>query len=121
MHKFTDFSDPQLKQLPSTHQSAVKHALGHLHAIYGSNPDPRDHGFVAYIECGDRPESVSSAIGRDVSQGLEGVFRDGACLVGVVLWGNSGAGVTLVCPQDQDHAPQMTAIFQNHLCGEGRP
>jgi len=121
MHKFSDFSDPHLKQLPPSHRSAVEHALDHLHAIYGSNPDPEDHGFVAYVESGDTPVSVSSALGRDLSLALEGVFRDGDCLVGVVLWGNSGAGVTLASPREKEHAPQVAAILRSHLCGEGRP
>jgi len=121
MHKFSNFSDLHLKQLPVSHRSAVEHALDHLQAIYGSNPDPEDQGYVAYVERGDTPDSVSSAIGQDLSFALESVFQDGGCLVGVVLWGNSGAGVTLVCPREKDHAPQVAIILLEHLGGEGRP
>lgn len=115
MRTFTRFSDPSLQHLPPPHRSVVEHALEKLQAVCGPVPDALLDGFVGYVEAQDTPESVSSAIGRDLSRCLEGAFRNGSCLVGVVLWGNSGAGVTLVCPQDHGHAPGVASLLRGHL------
>lgn len=115
MHKFSDFSDPHLKKLPPSHRRAVGHALGHLLALCGDHSPPPDFGFVAYVEPEDTPDGLSSAVGKDLPLGLEGAFCDGDCLVGVVLWGNSGAGVTVVCPLEKDHAPAVAEILRGHL------
>jgi len=113
MFTFTRTTDPNLARLPPDHRPAVLHALATLCTIYGHPPAPEEEGFVAYVEAQDTPQSLRSAIGRNV-EALEGVYRDGPCLVGVILWNNE-AGVTLVCPDLDDHAPQIVRTLRHHL------
>lgn len=111
----TSPTDPRISNLPPPHQPAILTTLHNLGAIYPPEPDPETQGFVAYVEARDDPLSIHRAIDRDLASNLEGVFRDGPCLVGVVLWGNAGAGVTIVCPDEEGHAPAIVSILESHL------
>lgn len=113
MFTFTRTTDPNLARLPPDHRPAVQHALATLSAIYGHPLDPEEEGFVAYVEAQDTPQSLCSAIGRNIDA-LGGVYRDGPCLGSVILWNNE-AGVTLVCPDLEDRAPQIVRILRHHL------
>ncbi len=113
MFTFTRTTDPNLARLPPDHRPAVLHALATLCEIYGHPPDPDEEGFVAYVEGQDTPQSLRTALRAPVD-GLEGVFRDGPCLVGIILWNNE-AGVTLVCPDQGGHALEVARILKEHL------
>lgn len=119
MITFTSTADPRLASLPPPARPIVSAHLHTLHSICDREPDPEEDGFVGYVEPQDTPESLASAIGRNLAQ-LEGVFPEGDCLVGVVLLGNSGAGITLVCPLLPNHAPQVASLLREHLPAKER-
>lgn len=114
MLTFTSTADPRLASLPPPALPVVAAHLHNLAAIFGREPGPYQDGFVAYVEAQDTPPSVRSETGRDIDD-LESVFRDGPFLVGVLLWGNSGAGVTLVCPDLDGYASEIVRALRNHL------
>ena len=70
-------------------------------------------------DAGFDPYRLALGLGRNLAQ-LEGVFPEGNCLVGVVLLGNSGAGITLVCPLLPNHAPQVATLMREHLPAKER-
>ncbi len=114
MLTFTSTTDPRLYGLPPPAHPVVVNHLNTLMAIFGRGIDHYEDGFVGYIEGDDTPQSVRSEIGRDISD-LEIVFRDGPYLVGILLWGNSGSGVTLVCPDLDEYAPEIVHVLRKHL------
>ncbi|WP_432821166.1 hypothetical protein [Trichloromonas sp.] len=114
MLKITSTTDPRLARLPPAIRIVVTNQLLALRSTCRGDPDPEKDGFVGYVEPQDTPQSVESAIGLSLSQ-IEGVFLDGGCMVGVILWGNSGAGVSLVCPQSFAHALQVAQQLREHL------
>jgi hypothetical protein len=113
--KLVSAKDPRLRSIPPEHRPAVERAIESLAAVFGREPDPGRDGFVGYVGSQDTRETVRREAGRDLSR-LEGAFRDGPCLVGVLLWGNAGAGVTLVCPERNGHAPEVASTMREHLC-----
>ena len=110
MLAFTSTTDPRLARLPPPARSII---INHLHTLR-SLSHPKEDGFVAYVEPQDTPEMLESAIGRPLAQ-IEGVFQEGDLLIGVVLWGNAGAGVTLVCSQTGTHAVMVAEQLRQHL------
>lgn len=119
MITFTSTTDPRLASLPPPARSVVAAHLHILRSICGREPDPKEDGFVSFVEPQDTPESLALGLGRNLAQ-LEGVFPEGNCLVGVVLLGNSGAGITLVCPLLPNHAPQVATLMREHLPAKER-
>ena len=115
MLKFTSTTDPRLARLPPNHRNVLEHAITTLCSLYPPEPEPDSQGFVAFIEQQDEPEILLSAIGRDLEQSIECAFRDGSCLAGVTLWGNSGAGITIICPEEEGYAPEIARILRDHL------
>ena len=119
MLKFTRFSDLRYSQLsscsalPPPYRQPVTKALNNLCSIIG--PDLTDRGFVVFVEENDTLAEVNNVCCRDISTGLEGAFLDGNCLIGVVLWGNSGDGVTIVCPNVPNYAEEIANILRKHL------
>jgi hypothetical protein len=109
--------DSQLTNVPTCYKSIVKKAVLNLCSIRGPEDSPEGHGFVVFIEPQDQPDQISALIGKDLSLALEGAFRDGGCLVGVIIYGNSGSGVTLVCPETTNYASAIGDIFRSHLSG----
>ncbi len=114
MLTFTSITDPQLARLPPPVRSIIINHLHTLRSFSHGEPDPEEDGFVGFVEPQDNPEIVESAVGRSLTQ-LEGVFQEGDFLIGVVLWGNAGAGVTLVCPQIGTHAVLIAEQLRQHL------
>ena len=107
---FKDVKDPRISSLPPPCQSTVLSAIYTLMEI--SNPE--DQSFVVFIEAGDSPESLTPVLVRPLHS-IESVFRGGPCLVGVILWGNSGAGVTIVCPDEEGYASEVANILKQHI------
>ena len=114
MHIFTSTTDPCIASLPPPYQASVLSAIRTLLEISNGKSTPKDQGFVAFIEAKDTPESLTSVLVRPLVS-IESAFRDGSCLIGVILWGNSGAGVTIVCPDEDGYAPEITSILKQHL------
>lgn len=115
MHVFTNITDPRLARSPPEYRLVLERAITTLCSFYPPKPDSDRQGFVAFIETEDRPKDLTSKIGCSLGRGLECIFCDGSCLVGVVLWGNSGEGVTIVCPEQDGYAPEIAQILRNHL------
>mgnify|MGYP001449180979 CR=1 FL=1 len=117
MRKFTRLNDPLLASLPPPFKGVVRRALQTLCSIFGPELDPEVQGFVVFIEPVDDLLKINAAIARNMDTALEGVFRDGYCLIGVVLWGNSGEGVTIVCPDQPGYAVGAAQIMRSHIKG----
>ena len=113
MLKLKSTSDSQLSSLPPPYRQPVKNALQNLCSILG--PDPSDRGFVVFVEENDTLADINNTCCRDISTALEGAFLDGNCLIGVVLWGNSGEGVTIVCPDQNGYAEEIAEVLRKHL------
>lgn len=111
MQKFT--SPSQLSSLPPPYRPAVKNALQTLCSSLG--PDLTDRGFVVFVEENDTLLEVNHVCHRDISIALEGAFLDGNCLIGFVLWGNSGDGVTIVCPNRKGYAEEIVNALRQYL------
>ena len=111
---FNDTTDPRISNLPPPYQAPVLSAIRTLLEITGQKTPRKDQGFVAFIEAEDTPESLTPAFVRPLAS-IESAFRNGSCLVGVILWGNSGAGVTVVCPDEDGYAPEVARILKQHL------
>ena len=107
-------SPSQLSSLPPPYRQSVINALNNLCSILG--PDlSEDRGFVVFVEENDTLADINHACHRDISTSLEGAFMDGNCLIGVVLWGNSGEGVTIVCPNVDGYAEEVAEVLRKHL------
>jgi len=111
---FTDTTDPRISDLPPPYQKPVLSAIRTLQEISGSKTPRKDQGFVGFIDAEDTPESLTPAFMRPLHS-IESAFRDGLCLVGVILWGNCGDGVTIVCPDEDGYAPEVASILRQHL------
>jgi hypothetical protein len=107
-------SPSQLSSLPPPYRPPTLNALKNL----PPSPDPSDRGFVLFVEENDTLTEINHACCRDISTSLEGAFLDGNCLIGVVLWGNSGDGVTIVCPDQEGYAEEIAEVLRRHLGGE---
>ena len=111
---FTRPTDPRITNLPPPYQLPVRSAIHTLLEISNCKISPKDQGFVAFIEPKDTPESLTPAFVRPLAS-IESAFRNGSCLVGVILWGNSGPGVTIICPDEEDYAPEIVSILIQHI------
>jgi hypothetical protein len=111
---FTDTTDPRISNIPPPYQPPVLSAIRTLLESSNHKSSPNDQGFVAFIEAEDTPESLTPAFVRPLLSN-ECAFRKGSCLIGVILWGNSGAGVTIVCPAEDGYAPEVASILKQHI------
>lgn len=114
MRRFRSTEEVYAAQLPDWQHLAVAEAVRGMEATFGTGFSEK-RGFVVLVEPGDTLESVEPETGLSLQhKGLETAWRRHGCLVGLTLWGNSGDGVTWVCPERPGHAPQV----QEHLRGE---
>ena len=111
----TSPTDPRLVGLPPPVRRVVLDQLDTLLATAGRDPIPADDGFVALLQPHDTEQVIVRALGHDLGTTLEGTFRSGPCLVGVILLGNSGAAIALVCPDDVTAPPALRALLSEHL------
>jgi len=110
MLKLTSISQLSSRSaLPPPYRPAVEHALQNL------GPDLTARGFVLFVERNDTLAEINNCCSRDISTSLEGTFIDGNCLIGVVLWGSSGEGVTIVCPNVDDYADEVADVLRKYL------
>ena len=116
MITFTNVTDSRISSLSPPYQETVLNAIRILVQI--TPADSHDHGFVAFIEPSDTPEMLTHELRRPLSS-LESSFRVDSCIFSMILWGNSGAGVTIVCPDEDGYAPEIVSILRQHLGPEG--
>ena len=114
---FTHCNDPGLERIPPEYRPATVQAIKTLRSIPTTDTpfNAEVQGCVVFVETDDRPDGLYPAIKRDLDCSLEGVTRESCCLVGVIIWGNSGDGVAIVCPNKKDYAPEIVQILKNHL------
>ena len=114
MLMFTSSTDPRLSSLPPPIRSVIIRQILILCALCQGKPDAEQDGFVGYVEPQDTPQTVEIGIGRPLER-IEGVFIEGGSLVAVILWGNAGAGISLVYPQAEGHAPAVAEKLRQLL------
>jgi hypothetical protein len=112
---YTRNTDPRLGDLPPPVRMVVLDQLRTLQATAGRDPVPEDDGCVVLLQPHDTPQVAGRIVGHDLGATLEGTFRSGPCLVGVVLLGNSGAAISVVCPDDATAPPALRALLLEHL------
>ena len=111
---FTSPTDPRITNLPPPYQDPILSAIRTLLEISNGKTSRNDQGFVAFVEAEDTPESLTPTFVRPLAS-MESAFRKNSCLVGVILWGNSGAGITIICPDEVGYAPEGARILKQHI------
>lgn len=107
MRKFRNLEEVAAAGLPPWQETTVAGAVKTLEAIFGKGFSP-ERGFVVLIEKDDTEESTVPGVGVPFARiGLEGAWKRDDCLICLTLWGNSGDGVTWVCPVRDGYAPAV--------------
>lgn len=95
MQTFRSLADLAAADLSPPIQKPVASALSTLiasHSSNGRNYAPEDDGFVLLVEPGDTPEAIRNTLGYlPHCIPWEGSYRDGPCLVGILLRNNQFA------------------------------
>ena len=100
--------------LPQWKHKAVSEAVGTIEGIFGKGYDSK-HGFVVLVEESDTPEDSVPILGYHMGYKLETTWRLHGCLLSVTLWGNSGDGVTWICPERPGYAPAVQELLRRKL------
>lgn len=121
MRKFWNREQVATAGLPTWQAAAVAREVRRLEEALGAGFSP-DRGCVVLVEAGDGPGDSVPLVGCTVGGKLEASVRRHGCLVGLTLWGNSGDGVTWVCPERPGHAEAVQEVLRRQLCDgpEGR-
>lgn len=114
MRKFWNLEQMTAAGLPPWQRDAVAEAVLTLEGIFGRGFSVC-RGFVLLVEQHDQFGAVDALLGSRLADKLEGTWRCHGCLVSLVLWGNSGDGVTLVCPELPDYAVELQKIMRRAL------
>lgn len=114
MRKFSSLEEVAAAGLPSWQHKALYEAVHGMEAIFGKRFD-HAKGFVVLIEETDTLEDAVPLVGYPLGDKLEIVWRRHGCLVGLTLWGNSGDGVTWICPERPGYAPKVQELFRREL------
>lgn len=120
MRKFWNKEQVAAAGLPAWQAAAVAKEVGRLEEALGAGFSP-DRGCVLLVEPGDGLEDAIPLVAHPVGK-VEATERRHGCLVGLTLWGNSGDGVTWVCPERPGHAEAVQEVLRRELCHgpEGR-
>jgi hypothetical protein len=95
--------------------TAIAEAVQALEEAFGPGFG-HERGFVVLVEAMDTPESEMPLLGMPLhALRLEMTWRRHGCLVGLVLWGNAGDGVTFVCPELPGHAEEVQQWLRREL------
>jgi hypothetical protein len=114
MIQLTRNNDPALEHIPTRYLSVVQQALNDLHDIFRTPHDAATQGSVVFIEPHDQPPDIIPVSAKPLSS-LDGVYRQSQCLIGIILWGNSAEGVTIICPEENNYAPEIQSSLKAHL------
>lgn len=116
MQIFKSSKEVESFTLPPETKAAVLEAVRTLEEIFGQGFDSSECGYVVLIEQDDTPTTVMDHHGRFLFQmPIEGVFIRHGCLLAVTIKGNSGEGITWVCPDLEDYAPEVRRKFKAEL------
>jgi hypothetical protein len=102
-------------KLPLPDDHTVKHILTTLIGI--NSPE----SYAIVIEANDQLAELDKQVGRNIDNSLEGTFILEDYFVGVILFGNSGAGVNILCPDRDGYADVIRLVLEKHLTSERRP
>ena len=114
MRIFRSKEEVQQACLSLVQSKAVTEAVSTMENVFGQCFDPR-HGFVVLFEANDTPEDTVPLLGYHIRDKLETAWRRHGCLIGLTLWGNSGDGVTWVCPEVPGYATQVQELLRREL------
>jgi hypothetical protein len=112
--KFCSTEEVQAARLPPWQHEAVAEAVNTMEKLFGHDYDPAK-GFVVLVEEGDTPEDAVPVVGYPLGSKLETTRRRHGCLVGLTLWGNSGDGVTWICPERPGYAARVQELLRREL------
>lgn len=115
MRRFSSLEEVAAACLPPWQNTAVTQAVRTLESIFGKGFSP-ERGFVVLVEEGDTEESAVQVVGVPFAQvTLETTWEQDGCLLSMTLWGNSGDGVTWVCPDLKGYAPAVQERLQAEM------
>ena len=114
MKIFRSSEEVQQADLPQWQHEAVAEAVRTMEKIFGKGFDVK-HGFVVLVEAEDTPDDSVAILGYHMQKKLETTWRRHGCLINLTLWGNSGDGVTWICPEIGDYAPLVQDILRGEL------
>lgn len=114
MRRFRSMEEVGAAHLPQGQHEAVADAVGTLERIFGPGFD-MECGFVVLVEESDTLGDAVPLAGHTLGDKLEIAWRRYGCLFGLTLWGNSGYGVTWVCPERPGYAPQVQERLRREL------
>lgn len=114
MIQLTQRNDPALEHIPVQFLPVVQQTLNDLHQIVKNPSDIKAHGCVLFIQAHDKAVDILPVSSKPISS-LDGVYRQDQCLIGVILWGNSGEGVSIICPEEKNYAPEIQSCLKAHL------
>lgn len=116
MQIFRSSQEAESSILPPATKAAVLEAVRSLEEVFGKDFNSNEHGYVVLIEQDDTAETVKDHFGRLLFQmPIEGVFIRHGCLLAVTLWGNSGEGITWVCPDRDGCASDVRCKLKDEL------
>jgi hypothetical protein len=120
MQIFKTSREVETSRLPPTTKAAVMEAVKALEEIFGQGFNCHECGYVVLVEQDDTPATVMDLYGRFLCQiPIEGVFTQHGCLFAVTINGNSGEGITWVCPDIDDYAPEIRSKLKGELTTNG--
>lgn len=114
MKKFASSAEVAAARLPPWQGDAVAEAVGTLEGIFGVGY-PEERGFVALVEKGDTLADVAALLGYPLGDKLETAWRRHGCILGLVLWGNAGDGISFVCPERPGYAEEVQELLRREL------
>jgi len=114
MRIFRSTDEVKAACLPRWQAAAVAEAVSTMEGIFGQGFDS-GHGYVVLFEPADTPEDTVPLLGCHMGAKLESTRRRHGCLIGLTLWGNSGDGVTWICPETPGYAPKVQEVLRNEL------
>ena len=114
MKKFGSSEEVAAARLPPWQHDAVADAVCTMEEIFGMGFDPA-RGFVVLVEKEDEPADAEVLLGYPLGSKIEATWRRHGCLVGLVLWGNSGDGITFLCPERPGYAEEVQELLRREL------
>lgn len=114
MRRFASSAEVYAAQLPDWQHLAVAEAVRIMEGIFGEGFDSA-RGCVVLIEKDDVPEDAEAILGCHLGSKMETTCRRHDCLVGLTILGNSGDGITWVCPELENYAPAVQMLLRAEL------
>ena len=114
MRKFGSSEEVYAAHLPDWQHLAVAEAVRTMEGIYGKGFDLA-RGYVVLVEEKDVPAGANWLLGYPLDSKIKITWRRHGCLVALVLWGNSGDGVSFVCPERPGYAKEVQELLRRQL------